>query len=79
VLTTIVQPDGTWTVTPTQETLDDDPVEILAFPIEVDAVLQHLHRDMRDDWFEDVLQHRDLFSNKNALREVLHELLLNGN
>ena len=39
---------------------DDDRIEILAFPIDVDAVLQHLHRDMRDDWFEDVLQHRDL-------------------
>lgn len=79
VLTTIVQPDGTWTVTTTKEDLDDEPIEILAFPIEVEVVLRHLHRDMRDDWFEDVLQHRDLFSNKNALREVLHELLLNGN
>lgn len=79
VLTTVVQSDGTWTVTPTKQAPDDEPTELLAFPIEVDVVLQHLHRDMRDDWFEDVLQHRDLFSNKNALREVLHELLLNGN
>lgn len=79
VLATIVQPDGTWTVTPTQEALDNKPIEILAFPIEVDTVLQHLHRDMRDDWFEDVLHHRDLFSNKDSLREVLHELLLSGN
>jgi hypothetical protein len=53
--------------------------EILAFPIDVAAVLQHLHRDMRDDWFEDVLQHRDLFANKQALRDVLHEVLLEGN
>jgi hypothetical protein len=58
---------------------DDDRIEILAFPIDVDAVLQHLHRDMRDDWFEDVLQHRDLFANKAALRDVLHEVLLVGN
>lgn len=58
---------------------DDERIEILAFPIDVDLVLQHLHQDMRDDWFEDVLQHRDLFANKAALREVLHELLLEGN
>ena len=54
-------------------------IDILAFPIDVNAVLLHLHRDMRDDWFEDVLQHRDLFKNKQALREVLHEVLLEGN
>lgn len=61
---------------------DKGPIEridILAFPIDVNAVLLHLHRDMRDDWFEDVLQHRDLFKNKQALREVLHEVLLEGN
>lgn len=61
---------------------DKEPIEridILAFPIDVTTVLQHLHRDMRDDWFEDVLQHRDLFAGKRALREVLHEVLLEGN
>lgn len=58
---------------------DDERMEILAFPINVDAVLQHLHRDMRDDWFEDVLQHRDLFAGKNSLRDVLHDVLLEGN
>lgn len=58
---------------------DDERIDILAFPIDLDAVLQHLHRDMRDDWFEDVLQHRDLFANKTALRDVLHEVLLEGN
>lgn len=58
---------------------DNEHIEILAFPIDVDTVLQHLHRDMRDDWFEDVLLHRDLFSNKKALRDVLHEVLLEGN
>lgn len=56
-----------------------EPTEILAFPIDVDVVLQHLHQDMRDDWFEDPLQHRDLFANKRALRDVLHEVLLEGN
>lgn len=54
-------------------------VDILAFPIDVPAVLAHLHRDMRDDWFEDVLQHRDLFENKESLRDVLNEVLLEGN
>lgn len=53
--------------------------EILAFPIDVDVVLQHLHQDMRDDWFADALQHRDLFANKQSLRDVLHEVLLVGN
>jgi hypothetical protein len=54
-------------------------IDILAFPIDVTTVLQHLHRDMRDDWFEDVLQHRDLFASKSALRDVLHAVLLEGN
>lgn len=54
-------------------------VGLLAFPIDIDAVLQHLLQDMRDDWFVDPIQHRDLFTNKEQLREVLHELLLEGN
>ena len=52
---------------------------LLAFPIDIDAVLQHLLQDMRDDWFVDPIQHRDLFTNKDQLRHVLHELLLEGN
>ena len=52
---------------------------LLAFPIDIDAVLQHLLQDMRDDWFVDPIQHRDLFTNKEQLRIVLHELLLEGN
>ena len=79
ILSTVVGPDGTWVVVSTEATPSENRAKILAFPIDADAVLKHLHRDMRDDWFEDVLQHRDLFSNKNALREVLHELLLEGN
>lgn len=61
--------------------VESGTIDLLAFPIDVDAVLQHLHRDMRDDWFEDALQHRDLFSNKSkpSLREVLSEVLLEGN
>lgn len=53
--------------------------KILAFPINVEAVLLHLFQDMRDDWFPDALQHRDLFSNKVGLGEILDTLLLEGN
>lgn len=61
-------------------TLDSkDPLELLAFPIDIDAVLQHLNQDMRDDWFVDVLQHQDLFSNKLQLHDTLKSLLLEEN
>lgn len=56
-----------------------DEINVLAFPIDVNAVLQHLRQDMRDDWFTDALQHRDLFANRDGLRAVLHTLLLDGN
>lgn len=56
-----------------------DILELLAFPIDVDAVLQHLNQDMRDDWFVDVLQHQDLFSNKPQLHDTLKSLLLEEN
>lgn len=56
-----------------------EPLELLAFPIDIDAVLQHLNQDMRDDWFVDVLQHQDLFSNKLQLRDTLKSLLLEEN
>ena len=65
-----------------RENLDtgfQEHIEILSFPIELPAVLKHLRRDMRDDWFEDVLQHNDLFASKQALQEVLHQVLLEGN
>ncbi|NBG93654.1 RNA-directed DNA polymerase [Pseudomonas sp. 9.1(2019)] len=55
------------------------PLELLAFPIDIDAVLQHLNQDMRDDWFVDVLQHQDLFSNKPQLHDTLKALLLEEN
>lgn len=59
----------------------DTPVGLglLAFPIDIDSVLQHLLQDMRDDWFVDPIQHRDLFACKDQLRSVLHSLLLEGN
>ena len=57
----------------------DTGMGLLAFPVDVDAVLLHLNQDMRDDWFVDPIQHRDLFTNKDELRLVLHELLLEGN
>lgn len=56
-----------------------DPLELLAFPIDIDAVLQHLTQDMRDDWFVDVLQHQDLLSNKSQLHDTLKSLLLEEN
>jgi hypothetical protein len=63
--------------------LKEDPpkkaIELLAFDIDVDAVLQHLTQDMRDDWFFDVLQHRDLIENKKQLHENLQSLILDGN
>ncbi|WP_137887252.1 RNA-directed DNA polymerase [Pseudomonas sp. 2FE] len=56
-----------------------EPIKILAFDIETDTVLQHLNQDMRDDWFVDVIQHRDLFENKKYLHENLQNLILDGN
>ncbi|MDR8363251.1 RNA-directed DNA polymerase [Pseudomonas sp. JL3] len=53
--------------------------KILAFDIEIDAVLQHLNQDMRDDWFTDAIQHRDLFENKIHLHEKLQILIQDGN
>ena len=35
---------------------------LLAFPVDIDAVLQHLLQDMRDDWFVDPIQHREITS-----------------
>lgn len=58
---------------------DPAPTEILSFKIDTEAVLQHLNQDMRDDWFIDAIQHRDLFSNKSNLYETLQSLLLDGN
>lgn len=53
--------------------------ELLAFTINIEAVLQHLNQDMRDDWFVDAIQHRDLFHSKPALYETLRALLSTEN
>lgn len=63
----------------TERESDTGRAELLSFPINVDAVLRHLQQDMRDDWFIDVLRHRDLFTNKSNLSEVLDALLREGN
>ncbi|WP_192564761.1 RNA-directed DNA polymerase [Pseudomonas gozinkensis] len=55
------------------------PTDLLTFDIDIDAVLQHLAQDMRDDWFFDVIQHRDLFENKKYLHDNLQKLILDGN
>lgn len=52
---------------------------VLSFPIDCDAVLKHLKRDMRDDWFCDVLFYKDLFANKNDLQQVVMAILEEGN
>ncbi|TCL06980.1 RNA-directed DNA polymerase [Sodalis ligni] len=61
------------------ETVDWKSTEPLAFPIDVNAVLAHMRQDMRDDWFPDPLDYKDLFSNENYLGSVIIGLLLEGN
>ena len=53
--------------------------QIFAFPIKASTVLIHLNEDMRDDWFSDVLLHKDLFGGKSSLAEVINNLLIHGN
>lgn len=52
---------------------------ILGFPINCNAVLAHLKQDMRDDWFFDAIQYKDLLSAQDNLKEVFSDLLLEGN
>lgn len=52
---------------------------ILGFPINCNAVLAHLKQDMRDDWFFDAIQYKDLLSAQSNLKEVFSDLLLEGN
>lgn len=52
---------------------------VLSFPIDCDAVVAQLNQDMRDDWFVDAIFYRDLLSNKKNLKEVIGDLLLEGN
>ncbi|WP_118986603.1 MULTISPECIES: RNA-directed DNA polymerase [unclassified Photorhabdus] len=58
---------------------DWDKEHLLSFPINVKAVIAHMRQDMRDDWFPDPLSYNDLFEKADDLREVLMELLLEGN
>lgn len=65
---------------------DDDAVllqrpteDLLAFPIDVRAVLAHMKQDMRDDWFPDPIEHRDLYSNIGDLKRVILSELVEGN
>lgn len=53
--------------------------EMFAFPINAAAVLKHLRQDMRDDWFLDPLEHKDLFAPAHKLDEILISLLTEGN
>lgn len=62
-----------------QESSDWQSAGIFAFPIDAIAVLAHMRQDMRDDWFSDAIDHKDLFANHNDLREVIVALLLEGN
>jgi len=55
------------------------PLDLLAFPVNVESVLAHMRQDMRDDWFADALQHSDLFSRVDDLKSVIQEILLEGN
>ena len=52
---------------------------ILGFPINCDAVLAHLKQDMRDDWFFDAIQYKDLLATKENLKSIFSDLLLEGN
>jgi hypothetical protein len=51
----------------------------LAFPIDTRAVTAHMSQDMRDDWFTDALEHRDLLNHPDALMEIVADLVTEGN
>jgi hypothetical protein len=53
--------------------------QALGFPINFDLVLQHLRQDMRDDWYFDCLQYRDLFTNPNEAKKTIISLLQGWN
>lgn len=52
---------------------------VLSFPIECDEVLAHLNQDMRDDWFHDAIQYKDLFEGNHDIKTLITDLLLEGN
>lgn len=52
---------------------------VLSFPIQCDDVLAQLNQDMRDDWFFDTINYKDLFAGKHDLKTLISDLLLEGN
>lgn len=59
-----------------EQYLDD---QLLAFPIDVRAVLKHLRQDMRDDWFVDALEYSEIFDAPNDLLAVVQTILHENN
>lgn len=53
-------------------------VDLLTFPIDIDAVLSHMRQDLKDDWFFDPLNYDDLFKDKTSLISTINEALQAG-
>ncbi len=53
--------------------------QALGFPIRFDLVLQHLRQDMRDDWYFDCLQYKDLFCDAGEAKRIILSLLQDWN
>ncbi|MFD2112547.1 RNA-directed DNA polymerase [Thiorhodococcus fuscus] len=59
--------------------LSSTSTEMLSFPIDAKAVLSHMRQDMRDDWFPDAIEYKDLFANINDILGIIEKILLEGN
>ena len=53
--------------------------QALRFPIRFNLVLRHLRQDMRDDWYFDCLQYKDLFSDPDEAKRIIISLLQEWN
>lgn len=53
--------------------------QALGFPVRFDTVLRHLRQDMRDDWYFDCLQYKDLFDEPTEVRRIIILLLQEWN
>ena len=53
--------------------------QALGFPVRFDMVLRHLRQDMRDDWYFDCLQYKDLFDEPARVKKVVISLLQEWN
>lgn len=51
--------------------IDDKISKLFGFPVKTDIVLQHLQQDMRDDWYLDVLQFRDMLKEKEYIYKII--------